>query len=308
MPDVSLVIPFLNEEDNLNDLIEQLNEYAKEQSFSIEVVFVDDGSTDSSVQIIRDMNIKHFSAKLIRLSRNFGSFAAMRAGVTSATGQYTMFFGADLQEPFSLVDTAYRTAHEGDFDIVVMRKERAAVSHVERMFSVLYSYLVKKFAIKDYPIGNISNLLFSAKVRKSLCDNVESNSSLYMQLMDMGYKRTIIDTQILAREKGKSKWTTGKRINLFLDSFVSFSVSPIRFISLTGIIMFFVGFVYFVWIVIATLTGVTLPEGYPTIISVLLLGFGLTNLSLGIIAEYIWRTLVAARNRPVFIIDSVEEL
>ena len=304
---VSLVIPFLNEEDNLVELIRQLNEYAKTQEFSMEAVFVDDGSTDSSVQVIREA-ISDVPVKLVRLSRNFGSHAAIRAGLTQATGSYTMFFSADLQEPFSMIGEMYSKACEG-FDIVIARKAETQISASERFFSNLATALTRKFAMKDYPRGGANNFLFSAKVRDCICQNIENNSSIHMQLVSIGFRKTIIDVSLNKRHKGRSKWTFWGKFKLLVDSFVAFSYMPIRAISLLGILLFISGVLYALWIIVASLTGwVEFDSGFPTLITVLLLGFGLTNFSLGIVAEYVWRTLDASRNRPVFIIDTVEEI
>ena len=307
MVDVTLVIPFLNEEENLDDLIMQLNEYAAIQDFSIEAVFVDDGSTDSSVDILRSIESK-VPIKLVRLSRNYGAHAAVRAGITQATGRYTMFFSADLQEPFSMIGEMYLKACEG-YDVVMARKSKVNVSLLERLFSRMSTFLVRKFAMKDFPKGGVNNLLFNAKVRERMCENVEQNSSVHMQLINMGFRRAIIDVSLSKRHKGKSKWTFWGKVKLFIDSFIAFSYSPIRAISVIGILFFIIGALYALWVIFVSVTKIyELDPGFPTIIIVLLMGFGVTNFALSIIAEYMWRTLDAARNRPVFIIDTVENL
>ena len=307
MTDVSLVIPFLNEEENLSELVQKLNVYAASQEFSMEAIFVDDGSVDSSVEMLR--KAKSFvPMKLVCLSKNFGSHAAIRAGLTQATGSYTMFFSADLQEPFSMIGEMYKKACEG-YDVVIARKAETQISASERFFSSAATWLTRRFAMKDYPKGGANNFLFNVKVRDSICKNIESNSSIHMQIVGMGYRRATIDVSLLKRNKGKSKWTFWKKVKLLVDSFIAFSYMPIKMISILGVIMFIAGALYALWVLIAVLTGwVEFDTGFPTLISVLLLGFGLTNLSLGIVAEYIWRTLDAARGRPVFIIDTVEEL
>jgi len=307
MPDISLVIPFLNEEDNLADLINQLNEYAASQDFSIEAVFVDDGSTDNSIQVIKSTT-SYVPIKIVRLSRNFGSHAAIRAGLTQATGNYTMFFSADLQEPFSMIGEMYTKACDG-YEIVIARKASVKISLAERVFSSLSTALFRRFVMHDFPKGGANNFLFSNKVRDYINSNIENNSSIHMQIVSMGFSRAIIDVSLNKRHKGKSKWTFSKKIKLFIDSFIAFSYTPIRLISFLGILMFIAGFLYALWVILASLAGwYEFESGFPTLISILLLGFGLTNFSLGIVAEYIWRTLDAARKRPVFIIDTVEDL
>jgi len=307
MPDISLIIPFLNEEENLVDFIDQLNDYAKTQSFLIEAIFVDDGSTDSSVQVLKNTK-PDFQMKLVILTKNFGSHAAIRAGFTQASGDYSMFFSADLQEPFSMIDEMYSKIKEG-YDIVIARKSAVQSSFSERLFSGVSTFLFRKFAVKDYPKGGANNFLLSNKVREKICENIENNSSIHMQIVNMGFKKAVVDVKLNKRNKGKSKWTFSKKIKLFIDSFVAFSYLPIRIISVLGIFMFLAGFIYALWVIIVSLASIyEFDAGFPTLIIVLLLGFGLTNFSIGIVAEYIWRTLDAARGRPVFIIDSIETL
>jgi len=307
MIDISLVIPFLNEEENLQDLLLQLNEYAAAQGFTIEAILVDDGSTDASVDVIRRVGSSDtVPVKLVRLSKNFGSHAAIRAGLTHTNSKYCMFFYADMQNPLSLIGEMHQKACEG-YDIVVAQKTAKQVSFIERLFSSIYSSLVRRFAIPDYPKGGADNFLFNKRVNDCICENAENNSSIFMQILSMGFHRAIIDASFSERLKGKSKWTLSKKIKLFIDSFIAFSYMPIRMISALGICMFLFGFLYALWIFIASLTGiVNTGLGFPTLISVLLLGFGVTNFALGVVAEYIWRTLDAARGRPVFIIDTVE--
>ena len=308
MADVSLVIPFLNEKENLEDLLVQLNEYAGKQSFSIEAILVDDGSTDESVQIIKSIITDSISSKLICLSKNYGSHAALRAGISQSDSDYTMFFSADLQEPFTIIGDMYEKAREG-YDIVAARKAEVHVSFFEMLFSNIYTTLIRRFAVRDYPRGGANNFLFNEKVKNLLNKNIESNSSIHMQLIDMGFRRAIIDVSMNQRNKGKTKWTLSKKIKLFIDSFLAFSYAPIRAISLLGITFFMAGFIYALWIILAKLSNsVTFDAGFPTIICVLLLGFGSSNYALCIVAEYLWRTLDAARARPVFIIDTIETL
>ena len=307
MRDVSLVIPFLNEEENLGELIIQLNEYAKKQLFSMEAVFVDDGSTDASVTVLRTAQ-SEVPLRLVCLSKNYGSHAAIRAGITKTTGRFVMFFSADLQEPFSMIGEMYAKVCES-YDVVMARRAQVQVSTSEKCFSKIYTSLVRRFAIRNYPKGGANNFMFSSKVKDELCKNVEANSSVHMQIIDMGFRRATIDVSLKERSHGKSKWTLSKKIKLFIDSFLAFSYAPIRAISIIGVLLLVIGALYALFIFIASITGmIWFDPGFPTIISVLLLGFGITNFSIGVVAEYLWRTLDAARGRPVFVIDDVEEL
>lgn len=124
----------------------------------------------------------------------------------------------------------------------------------------------------------------------------------------MGFRQESISYKKRERQTGVSKWTLSKKIKLFIDSFVAFSYAPIRFVTIVGIVFFFVGILWTVYIVVRKIFFQDLAAGWPALMSILMIGFGITNISLGIIAEYLWRTLDASRKRQVFIIDDVKNL
>ena len=301
--DISVIIPFLNEEDNMIDLCTTLDQYSAGKNYKVEAIFVDDGSTDKSVEILQKYNFSFIYAKMIKLSKNFGSHAAIRAGVSKATGMYTMFFSADLQEPVELIGLLYEKIKEG-YDLVGVQKGEVRVSLFEKMFSRIYAKLMQKYAVNSFPNGGINNVIFNEKVRNELNKNIELNSSIFLQILNIGFKFSPITCDYIERAKGKSKWTLGKKIKLFIDSFVSFTFAPIRFISIIGILLSLLGFIFALFLIIVRIFNIfPLSMGWPTLISILMICFGITNISLGIIAEYLWRTLDASRSRPLFIID-----
>ena len=166
---------------------------------------------------------------------------------------------------------------------------------------------MQKYALSSYPDKGFDIVLFSKKVQQNLNSNIESNSSIFLQILSLGYKQTTVSYDKKARKVGKSKWTLSKKIKLFIDSFIAFSYAPIRLVSIIGISFFVIGFVWSVYLVSRKLFLNDLASGWPALYSTLLLGFGITNISLGIIAEYLWRTLDSSRKRPVFIIDEIIE-
>lgn len=301
--DITVIVPFLNEEDNMLDLCDTLDQYADGKAFKLEVLFVDDGSTDRSLERLSAYRFQHVQAKILRLSKNYGSHAALRAGVSKAQSEYCMFFSADLQEPVELIGTLYDKIQEG-YDLVGVQKGEVQIGLFEKVFSRFYARLIQKHAVASFPRGGINNVMFNSKIRDNLNRHVEANSSIFLQILNMGYRFTIITCNYHERAKGKSKWTLGKKIKLFIDSFVAFSFSPIRFISVLGILLAVLGFLFGLSVVIIRVFNIyPLSLGWPTLVSVLTIGFGITNISLGIIAEYLWRTLDAARERPVFLIS-----
>ncbi len=302
---ISVVVPFLNEEDCICKFCNTIDEYAEKLDFSLELIFVDDGSKDCSAEILKQyafQNIKQ--VKLIEFSKNFGSHAAIRAGLQYASYEISTWIGSDLQEPLELLKLSYEKICEG-YNAVYIDKKSIKVSKVNRAFSRVYSWMMRKYAVESYSSGGISTIVFDAKVRKYLNENMEANSSIMLQAMDAGFKSTVLSMDFHERSAGGSKWTLSKKMKLFIDSFVAFSFAPIRLVSIVGVFIFCIGVVIGISTIVNKLINPNVPVGYSTLASITALGFGITNISLGIIAEYLWRTYDAARKRPVFIVSDV---
>nr|WP_300797677.1 glycosyltransferase [uncultured Acetatifactor sp.] len=305
---VSVVVPFLNEEDNVIRFCEELDQFRNQNDFPIELIFVDDGSTDQSVQLLSNFRFRCIDRYcIISLSKNFGSHAAIRAGIEYASYDICTWMAVDLQEPIEFIQIGYEKI-TGGLDAVFFEKESVKISPVERAFSKVYSRLMIKYAVPNYGKGGIANIMFNGKIKKYLRENVEINSAINLQIMNAGFKNTTISMKYQNRVSGKSKWTLSKKIKLFIDSFVAFSFMPIRLVSIIGIMMFLLGIIYGIIIIVSRLLHpLDAVAGYATLASLLAIGFGITNISLGIIAEYLWRTYDAASRRPAFIIADIKE-
>jgi glycosyltransferase involved in cell wall biosynthesis len=306
-PEISIIIPFLNEEDNIGFLSEELSNFVNRQTdIAFEIILVNDGSTDRSVEKISHASFPAHT-RLISLSQNFGSHAALRSGVMHAKGKFITFIYADLQDPIDNIVDMYAKAQKGN-EIVWGYRQQTQNSWFERKFSGFYSGLMQRYVNVRYPSKGFDVVLFNRKVADSLNKNIESNSSLFLQILNLGFRQDFIEYQKIARKAGKSKWTLSKKIKLLIDSFVAFSYTPIRLVSYVGILFFIVGLFWTTYIIARKLLYNNLESGWPALVSILMIGFGITNISLGVIAEYLWRTLDASRKRPVFIIDEIIEL
>ena len=300
---MSIIVPFLNEEEGIQLFCETYDQFALKLDFPIQLIFVDDGSTDRTVEILKSYSFSNiFDVRLIQLSKNYGSHAAIRAGLTAARFGVCTWMGSDLQEPLELIPESFQKLREG-YDVIYIEKETIQVSKANRTFSRIYSKLVQKYAVPNYSSGGISTIVFNRKIRDFLNQNIETNSSIMLQIMDAGFTSCTIPMNFHERATGVSKWTLKKKIKLFIDSFVAFSFAPIRLVTLAGFALFGLGIIIGLITLINRIVNSAVPVGYSTLICILALGFGITNISLGIVAEYLWRAYDAARGRPCFIIS-----
>lgn len=300
-PDLSVIIPAYNEAENVSAIMDAFKNFLKRTSINIQLVFVDDGSSDNTIDCISEYTYIGCEVKIVKLSRNFGSHAAIRAGIKSADADDCMFYYMDMSEPIDYIETYYKELKNG-YNLVYSDR----IGYKGSLGSRIFAKLVVKYIEQTYPLKGVSVLAFDKKIKDELNNNIENNSSIFFQIFQLGYKKRAILTEHIERKRGASKWTLKKKIKLFIDSFVMFSYMPIRMISGIGIILAILGFIWAIFIIICKLFNlIDFSLGWPTISSILLIGFGITNISLGIISEYLVRTLDASRKRPVFIIDEV---
>ncbi|WP_017815620.1 MULTISPECIES: glycosyltransferase family 2 protein [Paenibacillus] len=272
----------------------------------LEFVFVDDGSKDDSFQLLLEAKKQDDRIKVIKLSRNFGSMSAIQAGLQFATGDCIGVIAADLQDPPELFADMIMEWRNGKKVVLATRSDREE-SLSQKMFSNSYYYLLEKFALKDYPKGGFDFLLVDRQVAREVIDIGEKNTNVMSLIYWLGHDREYLPYVRQERKLGKSRWTMSKKIKLFIDSFVSFSYMPIRFMSALGVITALLSFLYGVYVVAGALSGIIPIQGWTTIIALITFLLGIIMVMLGIIGEYLWRILDESRNRPSFIVDEVYE-
>ncbi len=303
---ISIVVPVYFNELNLPDTIPQL--LALEDALSgyrLELIFVDDDSKDQSLTMLLDYQ-KRFpnQIKVVKLTRNFGTMAALQAGLTVATGDCVGVIAADLQDPPELFVEMARQWEAGVKAIFAVRSDREE-SLLQKTFSNLYYALISRFAVPGYPAGGFDFFLADRQVIDEVNKIHEKNTNLMTLVFWLGYQAVLIPYVRRKRTKGISRWTLGKKIKLFVDTFVSFSYFPIRLFSFLGIIYAVISFSYGAFILISWLTLGIEVQGWVPMMLVLTFTAGLQMTLLGILGEYMWRTLDEARGRPLFVIDNI---
>ncbi len=307
MTKLSIIIPCYFNGENLpittKELIE--NEKLFEESLEFEYIMVDDGSKDNTLEeLIKFKNKYPEKVKIVKLAGNVGSYNAILAGMTYATGDCNVMLAADLQDPPELIPKMYDYWKKGVKFVIANRSDRDE-SWSQKLFSNTYHSLIKKYALKNIPSGGFDLVLFDKQLRDQVVNINEKNTNTIYLLAWLDYDYVNIPYVRRKRDLGVSRWTIQKKIKLFIDSFVSFSFFPIRTISTIGIFLGIIAFLYGVFVIIAKITGLVPIEGWTALMVVILFVSSFQMIALGIIGEYVWRGLDAARNRPNFIVDKV---
>lgn len=307
MSKLSIVVPVYYNSDTLELLYEDMKAKILHKLEEYEIVFVDDGSGDNSWEIMNKLRDQDENIKCVKLSRNFGEHAALLAGLSACSGDCAVTKQADLQEDSTLILEMYESWKRGNKVVLAVRKERKE-NKVKVFFANMYYAIIRKLVNKNMPSGGCDCYLVDRKVIEVLERLDEKNSSLTLQVMWVGFKTDMIYFVRQDREVGQSRWTLSKKVKLVMDSVMSFSYFPLRFMSGLGMAFDLLAVVLLISVLIEKFTKGTPIAGWASIMCVILLASGMIMLMLGVLGEYIWRTLDAARTRPPYIVDEVNEV
>lgn len=304
MSKLSIIIPVYYNEDSLKHLYDDLKIKVLPFLEKYEIVMIDDGSKDNSWNTMRELADLDENVRIIRLSRNFGSHAAILAGLIHSTGDCAVIKAADLQEPSEIILSMYESWRRGNKVVLAVRQDREE-SWQQKLFARIYYLLIRKLALPNMPSQGFDVFLVDRKVIKVLEMMDEKNSAVTLQILWSGFKTDTVGYVRKKREIGKSQWTLSKKVKLVVDSLISFSFVPIRFMSIIGAVFFAISVIWGSYVIIEKFLGNINTPGYTTLIILLLFSSGLVMFTLGLLGEYIWRTLDAARNRPTYIVEEM---
>ena len=304
---VSVILFFHNEAENFPLLQSRCRAVSAKSTDDFEWVLVDDCSSDDSVGFSRDWIKSVKCGTYIRFSQNFGSHAAVAAGLKHCSGDCAVIMAADLQDPPELIPELVERFRLG-YDVVwACRSDRLGETWKTKTAAAIYWRLMRWLGLPNTPPKGADFLLVSRKVVAAVNEIPEKHTSVIAMILWMGFRQTSIHYVKQKRFAGVSKWTFAKKVKIFVDSVVSFSYVPIRLVSVVGVVFASCGVIFAVVLVGLWLIGrVISGTGYAAIMSVLLTGQGLILLTLGILGEYLWRTFDESRGRPRFIIDEIQ--
>jgi len=291
-------------ETSLNSLLS--NVFGKFPELTGEIIFVDDGSSDGSMrELMRLREENPGIVVIIALTRNFGQPYARLAGLSQARGDCVITMSADGQEPAELAREMLQIHRDEKYEVVICVRKSRKESLYRKITSSLFFRLMRKTAFPEMPIGGFSSALLSRRALEVLLGNQEAHPFFQGQILWTGFPYKLINYDRPARASGRSKWTFGKKLTLLVDAVVSYSFFPIRFISLLGILSSFLGFLGAAFILGRRLALGTAVPGWTTLMVVTLFLGGLQILMLGVLGEYLWRTLAQVRARAPYVIKSI---
>lgn len=302
---LSLVIPVYNNEENLPRLFAELTALSSRLGDDLEVLFVVDGSPDGSLEGLRArLPAWPVPAQLIELSRNFGSFAAIAAGLQHASGEYLAVIAADLQEPPELVLDFHRILAAGDADVVLGLRTGRGDPWWSRWLAEGFWRLYRRYVIRDLPRGGVDVFGCTRQVRDRLLELKEVNTNLIALVFWLGFRRAFVPYERRPRLEGRSGWTFGRKLRYAVDSIFSFTDLPIRALMLLGLGGTAFAVAAGITVFVMWALGRIPVLGYTPLMLVITFFGGLTALGFGIVGQYLWLSLQNARGRPNFIVKS----
>jgi dolichol-phosphate mannosyltransferase len=307
MNKLSVIIPCYYNESTIRSTFDTLCQTIElwADKVNLEFVFVDDGSKDNTFnELVKIHEDAPDYTKIVRLVSNVGSYNALYAGLEYATGDCNVVISADLQDPPELIHNMYNYWIQG-IKLVIANRENRHDKFVHKWSASLFHMLMRKFAFQNAPAGGFDFVLFDKEIRAKILNLKERNSNIFYLMIWLGYDFVNIPYIRQKNRDGKSKWTIGKKIKLFVDSFASFSFKPIRFISITGLMLGLGAFFYGLFIIIARIFGYIAVEGWSALMVVLLFVSSFQMIAMGILGEYLWRVLDNSRNRPLYTIEKL---
>lgn len=324
MKKITILIPAYNEEANLSNLINELDRltndgYSARKNISEELIlpsmkdyeweflFVNDGSRDNTLSILKDLRKSDSRISIVNLSRNFGKENAMLAGMDYATGDAVIIMDADLQHPVSAIPQMIYWWERGYDDVYGQRSHRGKESYLRKRLSLLF-YSILQGSTRIEILQNVGDFrLLDRRVVKKICSLRESQRYTKGLYCWVGYEKKAITFEQSDRQEGTSSFNFRSLLDLAIEGITCFTTAPLRISSILGFIVSFIAILYLIYILIKTIIVGESVQGFPTLICVILFLGGVQLISIGIIGEYIARIFNETKQRPPYIVESYND-
>lgn len=301
---LSIVTPAYNEASSLPILYQRLRSVLDSINKNWEWIVVDDHSTDETFDVLTQLAGQDSRLQGLRLSRNFGSHTAITCGLNHARGDCAIVMAADLQDPPETIPDLMAEWQKGAQVVWAVRTQRHGEKATRLAFSNLYYALMRRMgALKELSATGADFFLIDRSVIDAFNQFRERHVSIFALVTWMGFRQAMISHNKEARLYGRSGWNLKKKLKLVIDSITSFTYFPIRLISYVGVVIALIGFLYAGLVIINALRGLP-PQGWASLIVIVLLLGGFQMIMLGVLGEYLWRALDESRRRPMYLIEA----
>lgn len=313
MDKISIVVSCYNEQESINLLYEKLIEEAEQDVFrnvEFEYIFVNDGSNDNTLKIIKELHEKDTRVRYISFSRNFGKEAAMYAGLEYATGDYFALMDADLQDPPELLKEMYAMIKNEDdgYDCIATRRvTRKGEPRIRSFFARMFYKIINKMTDFEMVDGARDYGLMTRQVRDAVLSMKEYNRYYKGIFAFVGFNKKWIEYENVKRAAGETKWSFWKLFKYALEGITAYSTAPLAMASVMGVLFCLISGLAILFIILKTLLYGDPTSGWPSLACIMVFIGGIQLLSLGVIGQYLSKTYLEVKNRPIYIIKETEE-
>ena len=308
MKKVTIIIPAYNEEESLPYLYDRLeNVINKIDNYEFEILFVNDGSKDNTINLIKEYREKDSRISYVDFSRNFGKELAMIAGLDYATGDSVIFMDADLQDPPELIPEMIKYWEEGYDDVYAQRKSRAGESFLKKFTSKMYYKVLQALTSVEIQKDTGDFRLLDRRCVNALKKLRETDRNSKSMFSWIGYKKKAIMYDRDPRVAGKTKWNYKKLVNLAIDGITSFTTSPLRISTYIAIPTFLALFIYLIYVIIKCIRFDIAVQAYQAIILLVLFFSGVQIILIGIMGEYLGRIFNESKHRPLYLVNEYND-
>lgn len=308
MDKISIIVPCYNEEEVLEIFYNKITEISEGINADFEYIFVNDGSKDKTLDIVKKYSKKDSRVRYISFSRNFGKEAAMYAGLNASTGDYVAIMDADLQDPPELLNEMYETLLKKEYDCVATkRKTRKGENPVISFFSRLFYKIINKMTKTEIVDGARDYRLMTRQMVNAILQVTEYNRFSKGIFSWVGFNTKWIAYDNVERAAGKTKWNFGKLFIYALDGITAFSTVPLIVSTLAGILFCFIAFIMIIAIIIKTCAYGDPVSGWPSLVCIILFVSGVQLFCLGIMGQYMSKEYMEIKRRPIYIVKETEK-
>lgn len=305
---LSIIIPCFNEEEAIPLFFTEMENMKKTISHDLEYIFINDGSKDLTLQLLRDLAIKHSFVRYISFSRNFGKEAALYAGLQAATGDLVTVMDVDLQDPPELLPQMVEMIESSDIDCVGTRRaDRTGEPPVRSFFAKKFYQLINKISDTEMVDGARDYRLMTRQMVDAILELTEHNRFSKGLFSWVGFKTEYISFENRERSAGETSWSFWKLFNYSIDGIVNFSDAPLNIASFVGAFSCFAAVIAMIFIIVRALLFGDPTSGWPSMVTIILFIGGVQLLCIGIIGKYIGKIFMETKKRPVYIVKETEK-